>query len=122
MNKLRKLILIFIYVLLATWTLPNLVSAKIMNTHEIEILAKEEKNDPRSLFPVRAWVDEHVVCVSFMEVAEVVTVIVTNTKNGEVSTTIHSSPKIVSVPLSGGMYEIEISYGSKSFIGDFEIE
>ena len=122
MNNLKKLVLIFIYVLLATWTLPDLAFAKIMDSREIEIRAKEEKNNPRSLFPVRAWVDEQVVCVSFMEAAEVATVIVTNTKNGEIITHIYSSPEIVSVPLSGGMYEIEISYGSKSFAGNFEIE
>ena len=122
MNNLKKLILIFIYVLLATWTLPDLTFAKIMDSREIEIRAKEKKNDPRSLLPVRAWVDEQVVCVSFMEAIEVATVIVTDTKNGEVTTNIYSSPKIVSVPLSSGMYEIEISYGSKSFVGNFEIE
>lgn len=122
MNNLKKLILIFIYVSLATWALPNFAFAKIMDSREIEIRAKEEKNNPRSLFPVRAWVDKHVVCVSFIEVAKVATVIVTNTKNGEVTTNIYSSPEIVSVLLSDGMYKIEIRYGSKSFVGKFEIE
>lgn len=122
MNNLKNLVLIFIYVLLATWTLPDLAFAKIMDSREIEIRAKEEKNIPRSIFPVRAWVDEQVVCVSFIEAVEAATVIVTNTKNGEVITNVYSSPKIVSVPLSDGMYEIEICYGSKSFVGNFEIE
>nr|WP_304958549.1 hypothetical protein [uncultured Parabacteroides sp.] len=40
MNNLKKLILIFIYVLLATWTLPDLTFAKIMDSREIEIRAK----------------------------------------------------------------------------------
>ncbi len=53
MNNLKKLILIFIYVLLATWTLPDLTFAKIMDSREIEIRAKEKKNDPRSLLPVQ---------------------------------------------------------------------
>lgn len=121
MNNLKKLILIFIYVLLATWTLPDLTFAKIMDSREIEIRAKEKKNDPRSLFPVRAWIDGQMIFVSFWDLPSTATVIITNVESGESVTKSYVSPQTVSVFLKDkGKYKIEINYDSEIFEGNFE--
>lgn len=123
MNNLKKLILIFIYVLLATWTLPDLTFAKIMDSREIEIRAKEKKNDPRSLFPVRAWVDGQMIYVSFWDLPSTATVIITNVESGESITKSFLSPETVSVPINNenGTYEIQISYEEKVFTGEYKL-
>ena len=123
MNNLKKLILIFIYVLLATWTLPDLTFAKIMDSREIEIRAKEKKNDPRSLLPMRAWVDGQMIYVSFWDLPSTATVIITNVESGESITKSFLSPETVSVPINNenGTYEIQISYEEKVFTGEYKL-
>lgn len=123
MNNLKKLILIFIYVLLATWTLPDLTFAKIMDSREIEIRAKEKKNDPRSLLPVRVWVDGQMIYVSFWDLPSTATVIITNVESGESITKSFLSPETVSVPINNenGTYEIQISYEEKVFTGEYKL-
>lgn len=123
MNNLKKLVLIFIYVLLATWTLPDLAFAKIMDSREIEIRAKEEKNNPRSLFPVRAWVDGNTIYVTFYELPSTATVTIIKMQNGNDMTTTYQSPQTISLFLDElGEYEILISYNSKEFVGNFDLE
>lgn len=123
MNNLKKLILIFIYVLLATWTLPDLTFAKIMDSREIEIRAKEKKNDPRSLFPVRVWLDGKTVYVTFYELPSTATVTIIKMQNGNDMTTTYQSPQTISLFLDElGEYEIQISYSSKEFVGNFDLE
>ncbi|MCD7849947.1 MAG: DUF3244 domain-containing protein [Parabacteroides sp.] len=121
MKNIKRLILILAYVVLSTWGVSDFVSAKIMNSRDIEIRAKEKKNIPRSILPVRAWVDGKTVCVTFFDLPNTATVRITNMENGEVLTKTYQSPETVSILLLNGEYEIQITYGQDSFIGYFDL-
>ena len=110
----------------------------------IALRAKTESKEPRSLFPVSAWIDCPTVYVSFIEnpdEATVVitnvesgvsfienpdeaTVVITNVESGESVTESYVTPETVAIPLelSAGSCEIEIYYDDKVFVGEFELE
>ena len=121
MKRISFLFLITVCVL--TFVSPFLLSAKVTDTREIELKTKYGDKELRSLPPVRAWIDNQTVYVSFLDSPETATVIITNVKNGESVTTSFSSPQTVFIPVShkDGVYEITVDYAGKSFIGEFEI-
>lgn len=123
MNNLKKLILIFVYVLLSTCVMPDLVFAKVMDSRDIKIRAKTETNIPRSILPVRAYVDGQTVYVSFYELPEEATVTVVASQSGLAIKKVYQSPQAISISVEEvGEFQIEISYGPKAFIGDFVLE
>ena len=90
----------------------------------IALRAKTESKEPRSLFPVSAWIDCRTVYVSFIENPDEATVVITNVESGESVTESYVTPETVAIPLelSAGSCEIEIYYDDKVFVGEFELE
>ena len=124
MKNLKKLMLIFVYVLLSTWIMPDFAFAKVTNSRDIEIRAKKEKGgEPRSLVPVQAWVDENTVYVSLIEHSDAVTVTIASVDGSFFVKEIYQFPQTISIPIEEvGEFQIEISYGEKVFVGDFELK
>lgn len=124
MKNLKKLMLIFVYVLLSTWIIPDFAFAKVTNSRDIEVRAKEKTGgEPRSLVPVRAWVDENTVYVSLIEHSDVVTVTIASVDGCFFVKEIYQFPQTISIPIEEvGKFQIEISYGEKVFVGDFELK
>ena len=124
MKNLKKLMLIFVYVLLSTWIIPDFAFAKVTNSRDIEIRAKKEKGgEPRSLVPVQAWVDENTVYVSLIEHSDAVTVTIASVDGSFFVKKIYQFPQTISIPIEEiGEFQIEISYGEKVFVGDFELK
>ncbi|RHO63792.1 DUF3244 domain-containing protein [Parabacteroides sp. AF48-14] len=121
MKRISFLFLITAWVL--TFVSPSLLSAKVTDTRDIELRAKYGDKDLRSLLPVRAWIDNQTVYVSFLDSPETATVIITNGENGESVTTSFSSLKTVLITLGDkGKYRIEINYGTEVFEGNFNIK
>lgn len=123
MKRISFLILIIVWVL--TFVTPAIVFAKVADTRDIELRAKTGNRELRSLPPVRAWIDNQTVYVSFLDLPSTATVVITNTENSETQTMSFSFPQTVSIPISqesGEEYEIQISYDSKSFVGNFELK
>ena len=124
MKNLKKLMLIFVYVLLSTWIIPDFAFAKVTNSRDIEVRAKEKTGgEPRSLVPVRAWVDENTVYVSLIEHSDAVTVTIASVDGSFFVKKIYQFPQTISIPIEEiGEFQIEISYGEKVFVGDFELK
>lgn len=100
MKRISFLILIIVWVL--TFVTPSLISAKVADTRDIELRAKTDNgNELRSLLPVRAWLDNRVVCVSFLGLPEEVTVSISDTEGMLVDTYHYQSPQTVSIPNNG---------------------
>ena len=124
MKNLKKLMLIFVYVLLSTWIIPDFAFAKVTNSRDIEVRAKEKTGgEPRSLVPVRAWVDENTVYISLIEHSDAVTVTIAWVDGSFFIKEIYQFPQTISIPIEEiGEFQIEISYGEKVFVGDFELK
>lgn len=121
MKRISFLFLITVWVL--TFVSPSLLSAKVTDTREIELKTKYGDKELRSLLPVRAWIDNQTVYVSFLDSPETATVIITNVKNGESVTTSFSSSQTVFIPINNenGTYEIQISYEEMVFTGKYKL-
>lgn len=104
--------------------MPDFVFAKVTNSRDIEIRAKKETGgEPRSLVPVQAWVDENTVHVSLIEHSDAVTVTIASVDGRFFVKEIYQSPQTISIPIEEiGEFQIEISYGEKVFVGDFELK
>lgn len=61
----RNCFLLLIFIGVMTWVAPVLLSARVTDTRDIELRAKTGNKELRSLLPVRAWMDNRVVYVSF---------------------------------------------------------
>lgn len=123
MKRISFLFLIIVWGL--TFVTPSLLSAKVADTRDIELRAKTDNgNELRSLLPVRAWLDNRVVCVSFLGSPEEVTVSISDTEGMLVDTYHYQSPQTVSIPITEGigMFRIEIECDSNIFNGEFELK
>lgn len=117
---MKKLIFIVIS-LFSVLAICDQVSAKVTDSREIELRAKIRQKDPRSISPVRAWIDNQTVYVSFLDLPSTATVVITNVETGGSVTKSLSFQKMLSVSLEEkGKYRIDINYDSEFFEGNFE--
>ena len=101
------------------------LSAKITDTKDIELAAKGRgSEDQRSLLPVRAWVENQKVYVTFADVPSVATVTIANLNSGEQLVETYVSPTTVCIPVASATapYTITICYGDLLFSGEFTCE
>ena len=73
-NAMKRFLLISVLVLLGMYIIPIHSWA---DDRSIALRAKTESKEPRSLFPVSAWIDSRTVSVSFMEKPDWATVVIT---------------------------------------------
>ncbi|WP_456088110.1 DUF3244 domain-containing protein [Parabacteroides sp.] len=113
MKKNYFLFLIIVWGL--TFVSPVILSAKVTDTRDIEL---------RSLLPVRAWLDNRVVYVSFFELPAEATVSILDAEGNLVNVCQYQSPEVISFPIveGEGTFRIEIKYDSNIFIGEFELK
>lgn len=101
----------------------NSVSAKVMNTRQIQIRAQTGSKDTRSMLPVQAWSENQTVYVTFLDMPNTATVTIVSTTGSYCRTEAYQSPETVSLTVGeAGTFEIEISYESKVYVGKFELE
>ena len=98
---------------------PTVLFAKVMDTRDIELRTESDTdNELRSLLPVRAWIDNRIVYVSFFELPAEAT-------NGRLIDECYiQSPEVISIPVKEreGIFEIVIKCGSNIYIGSFELK
>lgn len=123
MKKNYFLFLIIVWGL--TFVSPVILSAKVTDTRDIELRTKTDNgNELRSLLPVRAWLDNRVVYVSFFELSAETTVSILDAEGNLVNVCQYQSPEVISFPIveGEGTFRIEIKYDSNIFIGEFELK
>ncbi len=104
---------------------PTVLFAKVMDTRDIELRTESDTdNELRSLLPVRAWIDNRIVYVSFFELPAEATVSVLDTNGRLIDECYIQSPEVISIPVKEreGIFEIVIKCGSNIYIGSFELK
>lgn len=120
---MKKQLFLLVCVLFSTLIMSDGMSANIMDDRAIRLRAEEETEDLRSVLPVRAWLNDKTVCVSFYNLPESATIIITDAQGNAVITKQYQSPQTLSIPINEyGEYKMEICYGSKCLVGDFELK
>lgn len=122
MKKNYFLFLIIVWGL--TFVSPVILSAKVTDTRDIELRTKAGNKELRSLLPVRAWLNNRVVYVSFFELPAEATVSILDAEGNLVNVCQYQSPEVISFPIveGEGTFRIEIKYDSNIFIGEFELK
>ncbi|WP_299363456.1 DUF3244 domain-containing protein [uncultured Parabacteroides sp.] len=120
MKKNNFFLLVIVWVL--TFVFPVMLSAKATDTRDIELRAKTGNKEIRSLLPVRAWLDNRVVYVSFFELPTEVTVSISDAEGNLIEVCQYQSPEMISIPIvkGTGTFKIEIECDSSIFIGEFK--
>ena len=103
----------------------NVMSSEMEDTKDIELEAKTKGKDSRSILPVRAWLDNQTVYVSFMDIPSSATVIISDLIGGEQLIENYVSPTTVTIPLIPTQnvtpFEIVILCGGYEYSGEFEL-
>lgn len=122
MNRISFLYLIVIWVVI--FVFPPLLSAKVMDTRDIELRTKANNEDLRSLLPVRAWVDNRIVYVSFLGLPEKINISIFDEEGNLIEVYNSQLSQMVSISLEGkyGRFQIEIDCDLDLFIGYFQVE
>ncbi|RHJ85307.1 DUF3244 domain-containing protein [Parabacteroides sp. AM08-6] len=119
---MKKHLFIIIALCSSIFGLQN-ISAKVATTKDIELHAKEA-NQPtrRSVLPVRAWLENTKVCVSFLDPSLEVSIKIMNSDGIVVEEIVAKSHQYVQISMYGysGSYTIEVSYGDTIFCGLFK--
>lgn len=122
MNRISFLYLIVIWVMI--FVFPPLLSAKVMDTRDIELRTKANNEDLRSLLPVRAWLDNRIVYVSFLGLPEKINISIFDEEGNLIEMYNSQLSQMVSISLEGkyGRFQIEIDCDLDLFIGYFQVE
>lgn len=122
MKKSHLFFLIIVWGL--TFASPAMLFAKVTDTRDIELRTEADTdNELRSLLPVRAWLDNRVVYVSFFELPTEVTVSISDAEGNLIEVCQYQSPEVISIPIvkGTGTFKIEIECDSSIFIGEFKL-
>ena len=121
---MKKLLFLFLFLFsLSFFTTQNVV-AKVATVKQIVLKGKTQKNDPRSLLPVQAWVDGAVVHISCLTALENVVVSIKDESGKVVEEKTYASPQTIELPAMEvhGSYTLEVRYADTLLYGAFEIE
>lgn len=98
MKKSHLFFLIIVWGL--TFASPAMLFAKVTDTRDIELRTEADTdNELRSLLPVRAWLDNRVVYVSFFELPTEVTVSISDAEGNLIDVCQYQSPEVISIPI-----------------------
>lgn len=121
---MRKLILFFVSVLMFSFLTSSYLSAKVMDTRDIEFRAANDGEDVRSVLPVYGSIEGNTIRLSFLDISNTVTVSILDQAGGIVSTEVYQASRVLLIPVNqkAGEYKIQVSFGRKSFAGSFELK